>query len=204
MGPDTVAQLEPAVPYRVGPSRHGSAVSTAKTTQKHPWLTELMCAVLGSIAPEAEYTTLCLTNSGALPMSMNSANVAGSTTVMLPLKLPPDGGDLWVELRAGDVVHGPVEKRVESKGQEWLGTSHKLQCATPFSERRHSHSPSKGEGSMLVAHTVNALGKVPECGLQALQAFGFPLPSSAHLPLTVQQDVRRLSAFRPGCSSHAQ
>ena len=46
-----------------------------------------------------------------------------------------------------------------------------------------------------MAYTVNTLGKVPESDLQALESLGFPLPGSTRLPLTQQQDVRRLDAF---------
>ncbi|CAE7492518.1 GIP [Symbiodinium natans] len=90
------------------------------------------------------------------------------------------GGDLWVELRAGDVIYGSVEQRVDGAGKKWLGTTHSLQ---------------RGERVVLVAYTVNTLGKVSESELQALESLGFPLPASARLPLTTQQDVRRLDVF---------
>ena len=48
---------------------------------------------------------------------------------------------------------------------------------------------------MLVAYTVNTLGKELEHECQGLEALGFPLPASVRLPLTEQQDVRRLDAF---------
>ena len=50
---------------------------------------------------------------------------------------------------------------------------------------------------MLVAYTVNTLRKELEHECQGLEALGFPLPASVRLPLTEQQDVRRLDAF--GC-----
>ena len=48
---------------------------------------------------------------------------------------------------------------------------------------------------MLVACTVNTLGKELEHEFQSLEALGFPLPASVRLPLIEQQDVRRLDAF---------
>ena len=48
---------------------------------------------------------------------------------------------------------------------------------------------------MLVAYTVSTLGKELEHECQGLEALGFPLPASVRLPLTEQQDVRRLDAF---------
>ena len=48
---------------------------------------------------------------------------------------------------------------------------------------------------MLVAYTVNSLGKVSESEFKTLEALNFPLPVSVHLPLTEQQDVRRLDVF---------
>ena len=63
---------------------------------------------------------------------------------MIPLKLPPNGGDLWVELQPGDVVDGPVEERVDGRGKRWLGTTHKLQRGRPLlldPKRRHATTP---------------------------------------------------------------
>ena len=48
---------------------------------------------------------------------------------------------------------------------------------------------------MLVAYTVNTLGKEPEHACQRFEVLGLPLPASVRLPLTEQQDVRRLDAF---------
>ena len=107
-------------------------------------------------------------------MHTDHHNLQGSTIAVLPLKLPPNGGDLWIELKSGDLVSGSVEERVDSKGRRWLGTIHKL---------------------VLVAYTVNTLGKELEHECQGLEALGFPLPASVRLPLTEQQDVRRLDAF---------
>ena len=61
--------------------------------------------------------------------------------------------------------------------------------------RRHATTPWKGERVVLVAYTVNTLGKELEHEFQSLEALGFPLPASVRLPLTEQQDVRRLDAF---------
>ena len=61
--------------------------------------------------------------------------------------------------------------------------------------RRHATTPWKGESVVLVAYTVNTLGKELERECQGLEALGFPLPASVRLPLTEQQDVRRLDAI---------
>ncbi|CAE6927184.1 GIP [Symbiodinium sp. CCMP2592] len=122
----------------------------------------------------------------------------GSTNVVLPLKLPPNGGDLWIELKPGDLVSGPVEERVDGKGRRWLGTTHKLERGKPFfldPTRRHATTPWKSERAVLVGYTVNTLGKELEHEFQSLEALGFPLPASVRLPLIEQQDVRRLDAF---------
>ncbi|CAE7740893.1 GIP [Symbiodinium sp. CCMP2592] len=120
------------------------------------------------------------------------------THVVLPLKLPPNGGDLWIELKPGDHVSGPVEERVDGKGKRWLGTTHKLERGKPFfldPTRRDATTPWKGERAVLVAYTVNTLGNELEHEFQSLEALGVPLPASVRLPLTEQQDVRRLDAF---------
>ena len=183
---------------KAGLYRHGGVVGTTSATNSHPWLTELMAATLLSASPEAEFTSLWLSNTNPMSLHADHNNVEGSVNVVFPLKLPPEGGDLWVELRAGDVIHGSVEQRVDGTGKKWLGTTHSLQRGKPFyldPKRRHATTPFEGERVVLVAYTVNTLGKVPESELQALESLGFPLPASARLPLTTQQDVRRLDVF---------
>ena len=183
---------------KAGLYRHGGVVGTTSATNSYPWLTELMAATLLSASPEAEFTSLWLSNTNPMSLHADHNNVEGSVNVVFPLKLPPEGGDLWVELRAGDVIYGSVEQRVDGAGKKWLGTTHSLQRGKPFyldPKRRHATTPFEGERVVLVAYTVNTLGKVPESELQALESLGFPLPASARLPLTTQQDVRRLDVF---------
>ena len=164
-------------------------------TSQRPWLTELIVQVLSAVAPEAEYPSLWLSNS---TVHVDSQNLQGSTNAVLPVKLPPEGGELRVELQPGDVPNGIVEERVDGKGQRFLGVTHKLQKGKPFfidPKRRQATAPWEGERVVLVAYTVNTLGKVPESELQALERLSFPLPGSTRLPLTQQRDVRRLDAF---------
>ena len=105
-------------------------------------------------------------------MHADHHNLQGSTNVVLPLKLPPNGGDLWIELKSGDLASGPVEERVDGKGRCWLGTTHKLERGKPFfldPTRRHATTPWKGERTVLVAYTVNTLGKELEHSFKALK-----------------------------------
>ena len=92
----------------------------------------LRVQVLSAVAPGTEYTSLSLSNSTAQSVHADHHNLQGSTNVVLPLKLPPNGGDLWVELQPGDVVDGPVEERVDGRGKRWLGTTLKLQRGQPL------------------------------------------------------------------------
>ena len=139
------------------------------------------------MAPGTEYTSLWLSKSTAQSVRADRRNLQGSTNVVLPLKLPPNGGDLWVELQPSDVVDGPVEARVDRRGKRWLGTTLKLQRGKPLlldPKRRHATSSWTGERVVLVAYTVNTLGKVPESEFKTLEALNFPLPVSVRLPLT--------------------
>ena len=193
-----VCKVEPQLQLKVGLYRHGGVVGVLGGTSQRPWLTELMVQVLSAVAPGAEYTSLWLSNSTVQPVHVDSQNLQGSTNVVLPVKLPRVGGELWVELQPGDVPSSVVEERVDGKGHRFLGVTHQLQKGKPFfldPRRRHATAPWEGERVVLVAYTVNTLGKVPESDLQALESLGFPLPGSTRLPLTQQQDVRRLDAF---------
>ena len=185
-----VCKVEPQLQLKVGLYRHGGVVGVLGGTSQRPWLTELMVQVLSAVAPGAEYTSLWLSNSTVQPVHVDSQNLQGSTNVVLPVKL--SGGELWVELQPGDVPSSVVEERVDGKGHRFLGVTHQLQKGKPFfldPRRRHATAPWEGERIVL------ALGKVPESDLQALESLGFPLPGSTRLPLTQQQDVRRLDAF---------
>ena len=193
-----VCKVEPQLQLKVGLYRHGGVVGVLGGTSQRPWLTELMVQVLSAVAPGAEYTSLWLSNSTVQPVHVDSQNLQGSTNVVLPVKLPRVGGELWVELQPGDVPSSVVEERVDGKGHRFLGVTHQLQKGKPFfldPRRRHATAPWEGERVVLVAYTVNTLGTVPESDLQALESLGFPLPGSTRLPLTQQQDVRRLDAF---------
>ena len=181
----------PELQHKAGLYRYGGVVGVLGGTTDKPLLTELMNMVLSAVAPTATST--------AQPVHADHHNLQGSTNIVLPLKLPPNGGDLWIELKPGDLVSGPVEERVDGKGRRWLGTTHRLARGKPFfldPTRRHATTPWKGERVVLVAYTVNTLGKELEHEFQSLEALGFPLPASVRLPLTEQQEVRRLDSRR--------
>ena len=121
-----------------------------------------MVQVLSAVAPGAEYTSLWLSNSTVQPAHVDSQNLQGSTNVVLPVKLAPVGGELWVEMQPGDVSSGVVEERVDGKG--FLGITHQLQKGKPFfldPRRRHATAPWEGERVALVAYTP--LREAQEC-----------------------------------------
>ena len=115
-----VCKVEPQLQLKVGLYRHGGVVGVLGASQR-PWLTELMVQVLSAVAPGAEYTSLWLSNSTVQPVHVDSQNLQGSTNVVLPVKLPRVGGELWVELQPGDVPSSVVEERVDGKGHRFLG-----------------------------------------------------------------------------------
>ena len=105
-------------------------------------------------------------------MHADHHNLQGSTNIVLPLKLPPNGGDLWIELKPGDLISGPVEERVDGKGKRWLGTTHRSERGKPFflnPTRHHATTTWKGERVVLVAYTVNTLGKSSSTSFKALK-----------------------------------
>ena len=125
-------KAQPSLQHKAGLYRHGGVVGILGGTLDRPWLTQLMVQVLSAVAPGTEYTSLWLSNSTAQSVHADHHNLQGSTNIVLPVKLPPNGGDLWVELQPGDVVDGPVEERVDGRGKRWLGTTLKLQRGKPL------------------------------------------------------------------------
>ena len=130
-----VCKAKPQLQLKTGLYRHGGVVGVLGGTLQRPWLTELMVQVLSAVAPGAEYTSLWLSNSTVQPVhvDVDSQNLQGSTNVVLPVELPPEGGELWVELQPRDVPNDAVEERVDGKGQRWLGVTHKLKGVSPSS-----------------------------------------------------------------------
>ncbi|CAE7806114.1 rrp5 [Symbiodinium sp. CCMP2592] len=135
-----VCRAAPQLQHKAGLYRHGGVVGVLGGTTDKPWLTELMNMVLSAVAPTAEYTSLWLSNSTVQPVHADHHNLQGSTNVVLPLKLPPNGGDLWIELKPGDLVSGPVEERVDGKGTVELEVSWNLKHSPDQRRTQSEHA----------------------------------------------------------------
>ena len=92
-----------------------------------PWLAALIARVLACAALGAEYTTLELSDSAVRPVYADHQNLKVQQACCCHLSSRPDGRDLWL-----DIANGPVEERVDGKGNRWLGTAHELHKGKPF------------------------------------------------------------------------
>ena len=99
-------RVAPELQHKAGLYRHGGVVGVLGGTTDKPLLTELMNMVLSAVAPTAEYTSLWLCNSTAQPVHADHHNLQGSTNIVLPLKLPPNGGDFFASCLAEFAMQG--------------------------------------------------------------------------------------------------
>ncbi|CAE7203675.1 unnamed protein product [Symbiodinium sp. KB8] len=61
--------------------------------------------------PEATFTSVMVSHNSQKGMHKDFNNDYQTSNYVLPLCMPEDGGDLWVELAAGDTVLGKIEKK---------------------------------------------------------------------------------------------
>ena len=77
--------------------RHGNTVEVSRGMSEKLGLAEQSTRVLASVAPGGvDHTTLELSDSAVRHVYADYQNLEGSTSILLPLELPPDGKNLWL------------------------------------------------------------------------------------------------------------
>eukprot|EP00439_Symbiodinium_sp_Y106_P050419 s505_g6.t1 len=87
-----------------GVFRHGGAVGATKVTTEKQWVTEFLVRALLELRPDAEFTSLYVSVNSQKDLHIDSNNMLGKSNYLYPVVMPRRGGDLWIELRDGDVV----------------------------------------------------------------------------------------------------
>ena len=101
----------------------------------------------------------------------------GDEVYVLPLKMPKDGGHLWIELWEGDVVTGRISRVVDRHGVGHFGCVHRLREQVPFSfnpRRRHYTTRWEGKRTLLSAYSSGAEDFISEGDRKKLEENGFP------------------------------
>eukprot|EP00439_Symbiodinium_sp_Y106_P008272 s16020_g1.t1 len=132
------------------------------------------------VCPEASFTSVMVSCNTPKVMHRDLNNDHNTLNYIVPLAKPERGGDLWIELKEGDVVEGPIEQR-EVGDQRLYGQLRTLRegDGIEFGPRRyHEVCNWEGERIVLIAYTPDCLGKLSQDDLHALHDHLFPVPLS--------------------------
>ena len=163
-----------------GAYTYGGKQGITKITAERPWLTQLICRTLAHAVPAEEYTSFMLLKDSEAPMHIDKYN--HGKNIVLPLKLPPHGGGLWVELRPGDKVTGEVA--VHHDGSTHVaGQVFKLQVGVPQTfcpKARHATEPwTRGHRVVIAAYTTGGYARLAAPEARELTSLGFAMPSGS-------------------------
>ena len=175
-----LAQVEFFATRKFGVYRHGGAVGWLTGLVEFPALSRLLVRVATEANPEAAFTSLLVSYNAPKGMHKDINNDANTKNYVIPITCPSSGGELWIELRQGDVVRGKIEQR-EVSSQRLYGQLEQLEegkCIVFDPRRYHEVSEWTGTRINLIAYTPDCLGKLSQQDLEVLHDHGFPVPIS--------------------------
>ena len=143
------------------------------------WLTQLMVAMMAQAFPDGKFATIGFSDDVDGESHLMDIQDVGDEVYVLPLKMPKDGGHLWIELWEGDVVTGSISRVVDRHGVGHFGCGcvHRLKEHVPFSfnpRRRHYTTPWEGKRTLLSAYSSGAEDFISEGDRKKLEDNGFP------------------------------
>ncbi|OLP78092.1 Retrovirus-related Pol polyprotein from transposon TNT 1-94 [Symbiodinium microadriaticum] len=174
-----VCQQLPPSENVYGMFRHGGKTGITRATAERPWFARLLLRLLCDKAPDAEFASIYVSVNNEREMHIDRNNAMGTLNYLLPIVMPRRGGEIWQELRNGDVVHGKVLEIKAQDGQTRYG------CAFPLEEgkvfhlnphRRHAVLPSAGNRLVIVGYTPGVLQNLKTVDRECLWNLGFPMP----------------------------
>ncbi|CAE7254018.1 unnamed protein product [Symbiodinium sp. CCMP2592] len=162
-----------------GMFRHGGKLGVTKATVERPWFARLLNRLFKERAPDAEFAAVYVSMNNEREVHIDKNNAVGAVNYIIPLSMPRRGGELWMELREGDVVSGRVIELISKEGRARYGCAFPLQEGSVFTfdpHRRHAVLPWKGERIVVVGYTPGLLESVPRIDKEMLWDLRFPLP----------------------------
>ncbi|CAE7795726.1 TY5A [Symbiodinium sp. CCMP2592] len=139
-----VARLLPEDDRVYGMCRHGGRIGVTKSTVERPWFARLLNKVTQERAPDAKYAAIYVSMNNEREVHIDRNNALGAMNHVLPISMARRRGELWMELRDGDVVSGKVIELVSGEGRARYGCAFPLQEGRVFSvdpDRRHAVMP---------------------------------------------------------------
>ena len=163
---------------KFGVYRHGGAVGWLSGIVDYPAISKMLVRYVTDTIPEATFTSLLVSFNAPKGMHKDTNNDVHTKNYVIPVVCPAHGGELWIELRAGDVVRGRIEQRQVGK-QLLYGQLEQLVTGSciAFNPRRY-HEVQDWEGTRvnIIAYTPDCLGKLSKQDLETLHDHGYPVP----------------------------
>ena len=166
---------------KFGIFRHGGSVGWMTGSEEFPDLARVLAKIMLESEPEATFTSLWVTRDSTKGYHKDVNNDADTNNYALPLQVPDQGGELWLELGSGDVLRGEVAERIDGKGRRHYGQLLPLikgKCNVFSPRQGHEVLPWKGERIMVIAYTPQCMGKLDYDVVKRLEGLGFPTPLS--------------------------
>ena len=189
---------------KFGVYRHGGTVGWMMGSREFPSLTKVLTRLVTELCPEAAFTSVLVSCNTSKAMHRDSNNDVHTMNYVIPISVPERGGELWVELKEGDIVQGKIEQRIAG-GRQVYGQLRSLRCgeAILFGPRRfHDVAEWLGERIVIIAYTPDCLGKLSQEDLQTLHEHQFPVPLSQLPEFNGTQDTE--SGPSPGGTAQVQ
>ncbi|CAE7762214.1 unnamed protein product [Symbiodinium sp. CCMP2592] len=169
----------PAADNNYGMFRFGGRVGVTRATVERPWLAKILLRLLTERAPDAEFASVFISINNEREVHIDRNNAMGTLNYILPVVMPKRGGEIWQELRNGDVVSGRILELQSKEGRVRYGCSYPLQEGQVFylnPHRRHAVLPWKGERLVIVGYTPGVLQNLNRHDRELLWDLGFPMP----------------------------
>ncbi|CAE7388014.1 RE2 [Symbiodinium sp. CCMP2456] len=165
---------------KFGVYRHGGTVGWLTGLVEYPQVAKVLTKLVVEIQPDATFTSVMVSHNGVRGMHKDFNNDYKTQNYVIPINRPEAGGELWVELTAGDIVKGVIERREVNSTSVYgqLLPLRQDQCIMFGPKRRHEVNAWEGDRTVLIAYTPNCLGKLSQDDLHALHDYGFPVPLS--------------------------
>ncbi|CAE7233632.1 GIP, partial [Symbiodinium sp. CCMP2456] len=167
-----------------GVFRHGGRVGLTKATYDRPWIARVFVKALRQRCLEAEFTALYLSVNTTREIHVDCNNLTGMQNYVYPIAMPPRGGDLWMELRDGDVVQGKIIEMMDQNKKPRFGCIQPLTSGTVISfnpHRRHAVLPWKGMRVVVVGYTPGVPQNLSGPERAVLAELGFPIPAEVEM-----------------------
>ncbi|CAE7906865.1 unnamed protein product [Symbiodinium sp. KB8] len=94
---------------KFGVYRHGGTVGWMMGSREFPSLTKVLTRLVTELCPEAAFTSVLVSCNTSKAMHRDSNNDVHTMNYVIPISVPERGGELWVELKEGDIVQGEEE-----------------------------------------------------------------------------------------------